>query len=120
MPAQIGYATTKAGILGMMRTVAAETVALGITANAVLPGMTASSGIRSMPAEIQDAWLARMPTGEFVQPTDIAEAIAFFASAAAGAVTGQALTVDAGHSLNTLSVTASAAGSSATAPVAGR
>lgn len=93
----------------MMRTLAAENVSLGITANAVLPGMTASSGILGMPQDIQDAWLRRMPMGDFVQPSDIAEAIAFFASPAAGRVTGQQLTVDGGHSLNTLSVTGSAA-----------
>ncbi len=108
MPAQIAYATSKAGLLGMMRTLAAENVSLGVTANAVLPGMTASSGILGMPRDIQDAWLARMPMGDFVQPADIAEAIAFFASPAAGCVTGQQLTVDGGHSLNTLSVTGSA------------
>jgi NAD(P)-dependent dehydrogenase (short-subunit alcohol dehydrogenase family) len=105
MPAQVGYATAKAGLLGMMRTIAAENAAHGITANAVLPGMTSSSGIRAMPPEIQDAWLQRMPMGAFVGTEDIADAVAFFASTAAGRVTGQALTVDGGHSLNTLSVT---------------
>jgi NAD(P)-dependent dehydrogenase (short-subunit alcohol dehydrogenase family) len=109
MPAQIAYSTSKAGLLGMMRTVAAENVARGITANAVLPGMTASSGIMSMPREVIDAWRERMPMGSFVQTADIAEAVAFFASAATGRVTGQQLTVDGGHALNTLSVTGSAA-----------
>jgi NAD(P)-dependent dehydrogenase (short-subunit alcohol dehydrogenase family) len=109
MPAQIAYSTSKAGLLGTMKTVAAENVALGITANAVLPGMTASSGMLAMPQEIRDAWLETMPAGEFVQPEDIAEAVAFFAGPAAGRVTGQALTVDGGHALNTLSVTSSPA-----------
>lgn len=109
MPAQIGYSTSKAGLLGMMRTIAAENVRHGITANAVLPGMTASSGLLAMPQEIRDAWMARMPMGEFVAPADIAEAVAFFAAPASARVTGQQLTVDAGHSLNTLSVTSSAA-----------
>jgi NAD(P)-dependent dehydrogenase (short-subunit alcohol dehydrogenase family) len=109
MPAQVAYSTSKAGLLGMMRTVAAENVALGITANAVLPGMTASSGIMAMPGEVISAWLERMPMGSFVQTTDIAEAVAYFAAPAAGRVTGQQLTVDGGHALNTLSVTASAA-----------
>jgi acetoacetyl-CoA reductase len=110
MPAQIAYSTSKAGLLGMMKTVAAENVAMGITANAVLPGMTASSGILSMPGEIIEAWVARMPMGELVQTEDIAEAVAFFASPAAARVTGQELTVDGGHALNTMSVTNSAAG----------
>jgi acetoacetyl-CoA reductase len=109
MPAQIGYSTTKAGLLGMTKTVAAENVALGITANVVLPGMTASSGILAMPQDVVDAWLQTMPMGSFVATHDIAEAVAFFASPAAGRITGQELTVDGGHALNTMSVTSSAA-----------
>ena len=108
MPAQVSYSTTKAGLLGLVKTVAAENVSLGITANAVLPGMTASSGILSMPQDIQDAWLASMPNG-FVDPADIADAVAFFASPTARSVTGQILTVDAGDGLNTRSVTSSVA-----------
>jgi NAD(P)-dependent dehydrogenase (short-subunit alcohol dehydrogenase family) len=106
MPAQVSYATSKAGLIGMVRTVAAENVRAGITANCVLPGMTASSGILGMPEEIRNAWLESLPNG-FVHPADIANAVAFFASAASGLVTGQLLTVDGGDSLNTRSVTSS-------------
>jgi acetoacetyl-CoA reductase len=119
MPAQVAYSTSKAGLLGMTKTVAAENVALGITANAVLPGMTASSGILSMPQEIIEAWLERMPMGELVRPEDIAEAVAFFASPAASRITGQQLTVDGGHALNTLSVTSSAVKRRASAEAGG-
>lgn len=107
LPAQIAYATSKAGLLGFTKTIAAENVTLGITANAVLPSMTASSGVLAMPPEIVGAWEETMPGG-LVAPKDIAEAVAFFASPAAGRITGQELTVDGGRSLNTLSVTLSA------------
>lgn len=107
MPAQVSYSASKAGLLGLMKTVAAENIAFGITANAVLPGMTASSGILSMPQDIQDAWLDSLPNG-FVDPADIADAVAFFSSPTARSCTGQILTVDAGASLNTMSVTSSA------------
>ncbi|SNT11289.1 SDR family oxidoreductase [Rhodococcoides kyotonense] len=106
MPAQISYSASKAGLLGLTKTVAAENVTRGITANAVCPGMTASSGILSMPQDIQDAWLASLPGG-FVDPDDIADAVAFFASPSARSCTGQVLTVDAGDELNTRSVTSS-------------
>jgi acetoacetyl-CoA reductase len=110
MPAQVSYSTSKAGLLGMTKTIAAENATHGVTANVVLPGMTASAAMLAMPDDIKDAWLRRMPMGEFVHTEDIAEAVAFFASPAAGRVTGQELTVDGGHALNTLSVTGSAAG----------
>jgi NAD(P)-dependent dehydrogenase (short-subunit alcohol dehydrogenase family) len=106
MPAQVSYATTKAGLIGMMKTVAAENVRHGVTANCVLPGMTASSGILGMPEDIKDAWLDTLPNG-FVDPADIANGVAFFASESSGMVTGQLLTVDGGDELNTRSVTAS-------------
>jgi NAD(P)-dependent dehydrogenase (short-subunit alcohol dehydrogenase family) len=109
MPAQASYSASKAGLLGLTKTVAAENVAHGITANVVLPGMTASSGVLAMPQKVKDAWLRAMPMGEFVRIEDIAEAVAFFARPAASRVTGQELTVDGGHALNTLSVTGSAA-----------
>jgi NAD(P)-dependent dehydrogenase (short-subunit alcohol dehydrogenase family) len=106
MPAQISYSASKAGLLGLMKTVAAENVTRGITANAVLPGMTASSGILSMPQDIQDAWLDSLPNG-FVDPDDIADAVSFFAARSSRSCTGQILTVDAGDELNTRSVTPS-------------
>ena len=106
MPAQVSYATSKAGLIGMVKTVAAENVRTGVTANCVLPGMTASSGILGMPEDIKDAWLASLPNG-FVDPADIANGVAFFASPASGMVTGQLLTIDGGDELNTRSVTSS-------------
>ena len=105
MPAQVAYSASKAGLLGMVKTVAAENAALGITANAILPGLVASSGVRSMPQAIIDAWLEHIPTGRMVETEEIAAAAAFLASRAAGSVTGQELLIDGGQTLNSLSVT---------------
>jgi acetoacetyl-CoA reductase len=107
MPAQVAYSASKAGLLGMVRTVAAENAALGITANAILPGLVASAGVLQMPQEIIDVWLEAIPTHRMVSTAEIAEAAAFFASPAAGSVTGQELIIDGGQTLNTLSVTSS-------------
>jgi acetoacetyl-CoA reductase len=107
MPAQVAYSASKAGLLGMVKTVAAENAGLGITANAILPGLVASSGVLSMPREIIDAWLERIPSGRLVDPAEIAEAVAYFGSRAAGGVTGQELVIDGGQTLNALSVTGS-------------
>ena len=107
MPAQVAYSASKAGLLGMVKTVAAENAALDITANAILPGLVASSGVRSMPQEIIEAWLEHIPTGRMVEPAEIAAAVSYLASPAAGSVTGQELVIDGGMTLNTLSVTSS-------------
>lgn len=105
MPAQVAYSASKAGLLGMVKTVAAENAALGITANAILPGLVASDGVKAMPAEIVDAWLDRIPSGRMVDTAEIAAAAAYFSSADAGSVTGQELVIDGGLTLNSLSVT---------------
>src|SRR6185437_7683812 len=107
MPAQVAYSASKAGLIGMVKTVAAENAARGITANAILPGLVASAGVRAMPQAITDAWLERIPTGRMVEPAEIAAAAAYLASPDAGSVTGQELLIDGGMTLNLLSVTSS-------------
>jgi acetoacetyl-CoA reductase len=107
MPAQVAYSASKAGLLGMVKTVAAENAGHGITANAILPGLVASSGVLAMPDEIVEAWRQRIPTGRLVDPAEIAAAAGFLASPAAGSVTGQELVIDGGQTLNGLSVTRS-------------
>ncbi len=107
MPAQVAYSASKAGLLGMVKTVAAENAALDITANAILPGLVASAGVQGMPREIIDAWVERIPSGRMVQTEEIAAAAAYLASPDAGSVTGQELLIDGGLTLNSLSVTSS-------------
>jgi acetoacetyl-CoA reductase len=109
MPAQVAYSASKAGLIGMAKTVAAENAGLGVTANAILPGLVASAGVKTMPQEIIDAWMEQIPTGRMIEPAEIAAAAAYFASPAAGSVTGQELLIDGGMTLNLMSVTSSVA-----------
>jgi NAD(P)-dependent dehydrogenase (short-subunit alcohol dehydrogenase family) len=101
LPGQIAYAATKAGLLGMVRTIAAENAGRGITANAVLPGMVATEAVQAMPEQIREPLLASMPTGRFGEPAEVAALVAFLASPDAGYVTGEAIGIDGGMSLNT-------------------
>ncbi|HWE13773.1 MAG TPA: SDR family NAD(P)-dependent oxidoreductase [Solirubrobacteraceae bacterium] len=107
MPAQVAYSASKAGLLGMVKTIAVENAPRAITANAILPGLVASEGVLAMPQEIIEAWLERIPARRLVETAEIAEAVAYFASPAAGSTTGQELVIDGGQMLNSLSVTGS-------------
>src|SRR4051794_4579526 len=107
LPGQVAYSATKAGLLGLVRTVAAENAGHGITANAILPGMIATEAVEAMPPEIREAVLASMPTGRFGTPEEVAALVAFLASDAAGYITGEAIGIDGAASLNTASLTKS-------------
>jgi NAD(P)-dependent dehydrogenase (short-subunit alcohol dehydrogenase family) len=107
MPAQVAYSASKAGLRGMVKTVAVENAGHGVTANAILPGLVASSGVLAMPEAITAGSLERIPTGRLVDPAEIAADAAFLASPAAGSIAGQELVIDGGQTLNALSVTSS-------------
>ena len=104
LPGQVAYAASKAGLLGMMRTLASENAALGITANAVLPGLVATEQVLAMPAEVRERVLGQLPSGRLVEPEEIAAAVAFLAGADAAQVSGQAIAVDGAASLSQLSL----------------
>lgn len=105
LPGQAAYAASKAGLLGLMRTLAAENAPRGITANAVLPGMVATEKVLSMPAELLDRLRSTMPSDRFAEPAEVAGLVAYLASEQAGYVTGQAVGIDGGAALNTFSLT---------------
>jgi acetoacetyl-CoA reductase len=104
LPGQVAYAASKAGLLGMVRTVAAENAGRGVTANAVLPGMVATENVQAMPVEVLAAVTAQLPAGRMGTPEEIAALVAFLASEEAGYITGEEIAVAGGFGLNTMSL----------------
>ena len=105
LPGQVAYSASKAGLIGMVRTIAAENVARGVTANAVLPGFVETENVRAMPADVLERVTAALPAGRMAAPREVAELVAYLASEDAGYVTGQAIGIDGGLRLNTRSIT---------------
>ena len=104
LPGQVAYSASKAGLGGLVRTVAAENAHLGITANAVLPGMVGTEQTRSMPEEILERVMKTLPARRMIEPDEIAALVAFLASPAAGSITGEEIGIDGGLHLNTMSL----------------
>jgi NAD(P)-dependent dehydrogenase (short-subunit alcohol dehydrogenase family) len=105
LPGQAAYAASKAGLLGLMRTIAGENAGRGITANAVLPGLVATERVEAMPAEIQDRLREAIPMQRFATPGEVASLVAYLVSDQAGYVTGQAIGIDGGNTLNPFALT---------------
>jgi NAD(P)-dependent dehydrogenase (short-subunit alcohol dehydrogenase family) len=106
LPGQAAYAASKAGLLGLVKTVAAENVRRGITANAILPGLVATENVMAMPEEIRERLLETLPSGRMAEPAEVAALAAYLSGEEAGYVTGEAIAIDGGASLNTFSLTA--------------
>jgi acetoacetyl-CoA reductase len=104
LPGQVAYAASKAGLLGMVKTLAAENARRGITVNAVLPGMVATEKVRAMPPEVLERVEKSLPAGRMAEPAEVAALVSFLASADAAYVTGQEIGIDGGLGLNTMSL----------------
>src|ERR1700730_13288534 len=104
LPGRVGSAASKAGQLGMVRTLAGENAAHGITVNAILPGLVATEQVLAMPSEGRERVRRATPSGRMVEPREIAAAVAFLAGPEAAQISGQTIAVDGGASLTTLSL----------------
>ncbi len=104
LPGQVAYAASKAGQLGLVKTIAGENAAFGITANAILPGLVATEQVLAMPEQVRERVLSALPSGRPVEPAEIAAAAAFLAREEAAQITGQSIVIDGAASLTQLSL----------------
>ena len=97
---QANYAASKAGLIGMTKSIAKEVASRGITANCIAPGWIETSMTNKLSGEVKNEFLSHIPVGRIGSPDDIANAVIFLASDEAGYITGQTITVDGGRIIN--------------------
>ena len=93
---QVNYAASKAGVIGMTKSLAKELAGRNITVNAVAPGFIDTDMTAVLPEAAKEALLKTIPMARLGQPEDVARAVAFFAADETAYVTGQVLCVDGG------------------------
>ena len=96
---QANYASAKAGVIGLTKSIAKEVGSRGITANAIAPGFIETKMTEQLDEKHREALLQRIPLGSIGTPRDVAEAVAFLASDEAKYITGQVLGIDGGMGL---------------------
>jgi len=96
---QANYAASKAGLIGMTKSIAREIASRGITVNVVAPGFIETDMTSVLNEEVRKGALAQIPVSRFGAVEDIAATVAFLASPHAGYITGQVLAVDGGMSM---------------------
>ena len=96
---QVNYAASKAGVIGMTKSMAKELAARNVTVNAVAPGFIDTDMTAVLPEAAKAALLGSIPLGRMGQPEDVARAVAFLASDEAAYITGQVLAVDGGMAM---------------------
>lgn len=92
--AQVNYAATKAGDLGIVRSLAQEGARAGITANAVCPGYIATEMVMAVPEKVRESIIAQIPAGRLGEPEEIARCVAFLASDDAQFVNGSTISAN--------------------------
>jgi len=92
--AQANYAATKAGDLGIVKSLAQEGARAGITANAVCPGYIATEMVMAVPEKVRDSIIGQIPAGRLGEPEEIARCVAFLASDDAGFINGSTISAN--------------------------
>jgi 3-oxoacyl-[acyl-carrier protein] reductase len=96
---QVNYSASKAGLIGLTKSLAREVAGRNVTVNAVAPGFITTEMTDQLPEKVKQHVLAMIPLGRFGDCQDVAAAVAFLASAEAKYITGQVLTVDGGMAM---------------------
>jgi len=95
-PGQANYSASKAGLIGLTKTIAKEYASRGITVNAVAPGFIVSAMTDALPENVKEQMKAAVPLGRFGTAGDVAAAVAFLCSKEAGYITGHVIHVNGG------------------------
>jgi 3-oxoacyl-[acyl-carrier protein] reductase len=98
-PGQANYAASKAGMIGMAKSLALEVASRGVTVNCIAPGFIESPMTEVLQPEQKEAILTRIPSGRMGSPADIAAAALYLASTSSDYVTGQTLHVNGGMAM---------------------
>ncbi|RBO53574.1 beta-ketoacyl-ACP reductase [Rhodovulum sp. BSW8] len=91
---QVNYAATKAGDLGIVKSLAQEGARFGITANAICPGYIATEMVMAVPEKVREAIISQIPTGRLGEPEEIARCVVFLASDDATFVNGSTISAN--------------------------
>ncbi len=95
--AQVNYAATKAGDLGIVKSLAQEGARAGITANAICPGYIATDMVMAVPEKVREGIIAQIPTGRLGEPEEIARCVVFLASDESGFINGSTISANGGQ-----------------------
>jgi 3-oxoacyl-[acyl-carrier protein] reductase len=93
---QVNYAASKAGIIGMTKSLARELARKNVTVNAVAPGFILTSMVRNIPDEVKEKIIKQIPLGRFGEPEEVAKAVIYLASDDAAYITGHVLNINGG------------------------